>query len=267
MFEQFLDSKMMYSSAIYPGKEASLEVASEYKLALIAEKLAIQAGDHILEIGSGWGGMAIYLASHFDCHVTTTTISQAQFDEARRRIDAAGLSDRITLLLRDYRDLVGQYDKIVSIEMIEAVGLDFLPTYFKQCSSLLKPNGLMVLQSITIADQRYDYAAKHVDFIQRYIFPGGALPSAARILECMRDHTAMQLRGVQDIGLDYAQTLHDWRLRFFQNWPAIHQLGYDERFKRLWHYYLCYCEGGFLERAISCAHFVFHKPEFSSSPS
>ncbi len=260
MFEQFLDPMMMYSSAIYPHAQASLNEAAEFKLRTVAEKLAIEPGDRILEIGSGWGGMAIYLATHYGCHVTTTTISQAQFDEASRRIAAAGLQDRITLLLKDYRDLTGQYDKLVSIEMIEAVGLDFLPTYFSACSRLLKDNGVMLIQSITIADQRYAYAAKHVDFIQRYIFPGGALPSSTRILECMRDCTDLQLRHLHDIGLDYARTLRDWRDRFFANWPTIHKLGYDERFYRLWHYYLCYCEGGFLERTISCGQYLFHKP-------
>lgn len=265
MFAHFLDPRMMYSSAIYPNQQSTLSEAADYKLKLIGDKLDLKPTDHVVEIGSGWGGLAIYLAQNYGCKVTTTTISQAQYDEARRRIDAAGLSGQISLLLNDYRDLDGQYDKLVSVEMIEAVGLAYLPDYFKTCSRLLKPEGVMLLQSITIADQRYDYAAKHVDFIQRYIFPGGALPSSTRIAECMRDYTDLQLRHVQDIGLHYAKTLQHWRDNFHHQWSSIQSLGYDERFRRLWHYYLCYCEGGFLERSISCGHYLFHKPRATAA--
>lgn len=260
MFKLWLDPLMMYSSAIYPHTNASLEQAAEYKLRRIAEKLKIKATDQVLEIGTGWGGLSIFLARNYGCHVTTTTISREQYDEAKARIEALGFQDKITLLLQDYRELQGQFDKLVSIEMIEAVGLKYLPEYFRKCSSLLKPDGAFLLQSITIADQRYDYAASNVDFIQKYIFPGGALPSNSRIAECLRDDTDMMLMHHEDIGQHYARTLRDWRQRFLSNKEAILAQGYDQRFLRMWEYYLCYCEGGFLERTISCAQLLMHKP-------
>lgn len=260
MFAQFLDPRMMYSSAIYPDANADLDTAATYKLQRIGEKLRLNQHDHLLEIGTGWGGLAIYMAQQYGCRVTTATISQQQYALACARVKAAGLQDRISILLCDYRDLEGQYDKLVSIEMIEAVGLDFLPEYFAKCSHLLKPDGAFLLQSITIADQRYAYAAKHVDFIQKHIFPGGALPSTTRISECMRDFTDMQLRHIEDIGLHYAKTLGDWRHRFNERLHIIEQQGYDERFIRMWNFYLHYCAGGFLERTISCGQYLFHKP-------
>ena len=264
MFRLWLDPLMMYSSAIYPDATATLDVAAEYKLKRVAEKLHIKPEDHVLEIGTGWGGLSIYLAQHYGCRVTTTTISKQQHDEAKKRVEALGLEDKIELLLVDYRELTGQYDKIVSIEMIEAVGLAYLPTYFEQCSHLLKDNGAFLLQSITIADQRYDYAARHVDFIQTYIFPGGALPSNTRIAECVRDHTDMLMVQLEDIGFHYAQTLADWRRRFHAHKQEILAQGYDETFLRLWHYYLSYCEGAFMERATSCAQILLHKKQCSN---
>ncbi|MFN4289966.1 MAG: class I SAM-dependent methyltransferase [Permianibacter sp.] len=260
MFQLWLDPLMMYSSAIYPSPDSTLDTAARHKLQRIGEKLQLGPNDHLLEIGTGWGGLSVYLAQTFGCKVTTTTISKEQHALARERIDAAGLGDRIELLLEDYRDLNGQYDKLVSVEMIEAVGLQYLPQYFRKCSSLLKANGAFLLQSITIADQRYDYAAKNVDFIQRYIFPGGALPSNTRIGECLRDATDLRLVHHEDIGLHYARTLKDWRDRFHHKLNDIRALGYDERFIRMWEYYLCYCEGGFRERVISCAQMLMHKP-------
>ncbi len=265
MFKLWLDPLMMYSSAIYPDANSSLDEAAKHKLHRIGEKLQLSPSDHLLEIGTGWGGLSVYLAQTFGCKVTTTTISKEQHALARERIDAAGLGDRIELLLEDYRDLKGQYDKLVSVEMIEAVGLQYLPQYFHKCSSLLKANGAFLLQSITIADQRYDYAAKNVDFIQRYIFPGGALPSNTRVAECLRDDTDMRLVHHEDIGLHYARTLKDWRDRFHYKLNDIRALGYDERFIRMWEYYLCYCEGGFRERVISCAHMLMHKPRCTAA--
>ena len=261
-FELFLDPTMMYSAAIYPTPESTLFEASVYKLDRICQKLELSPDDHLLEIGTGWGGMAIHAAQHYGCHVTTTTISQEQYDYAKARVLELGLQDKITLLLEDYRDLKGQYDKLVSIEMIEAVGHEFYDSYFTQCSQLLKPDGLMVIQAITIADQRYDYARKSVDFIQRYIFPGGCLPSNAVIAEKIARKTDMQIVAVEDITEHYADTLADWRERFHHEIETVKSQGFDDVFCRMWDYYLAYCEGGFRERAISTGQFVFAKPQY-----
>lgn len=260
MYESFLDPTMMYSAAIYPRAESSLEEASVYKLATICQKIDLQPTDHVIEIGTGWGGFAIYAARNYGCHVTTTTISDAQYEEAHRRVVQAGLSDKITLLRRDYRDLSGVYDKLVSIEMIEAVGHRFLPVFFKKCGELLKPDGKMLLQAITITDQKYKQYARTVDFIQRYIFPGGCLPSNTRMLQLISEKTDMVVRQIDDFGFDYARTLKDWRNRFDESFGSLRSKGYDEAFKRLWEYYLCYCEGGFLERSISVVHLVATRP-------
>lgn len=260
MFEQFLDPTMMYSSAIFPSERTTLEEASVAKLERVCEALRLRASDHLVEIGTGWGGMALHAARHHGCRVTTTTISQEQHDYAVRRIAEAGLSDRVTVLLRDYRDLEGSYDKLVSIEMIEAVGHRYLPVYFGTCSRLLKPGGLMLLQSILIPDQRYARALESVDFIQRYIFPGGFLPCPGEIMKQVGAQTDMQLVEVFDMTLDYARTLEAWRRRFAARSEAIRALGYGEDFLRLWDYYFSYCEGGFRERAISTAQFLFAKP-------
>jgi cyclopropane-fatty-acyl-phospholipid synthase len=260
MYEAFLDPTMMYSSAIYPRAESSLEEASAFKLATICKKIDLQPTDHVIEIGTGWGGFAIYAARNYGCHVTTTTISEAQYEEAHRRVVQAGLSDKITLLRSDYRDLSGVYDKLVSIEMIEAVGHRFLPAFFKKCGELLKPDGKMLLQAITITDQKYKQYAGTVDFIQRYIFPGGCLPSNTRMLQLISEKTDMVVRQIDDFGFDYARTLKDWRNRFDESFASLRNKGYDETFKRLWEYYLCYCEGGFLERSISVVHVVATRP-------
>lgn len=260
MYAAFLDPTMMYSAAIYPSAESTLEEASLYKLATICQKLDLQGSDRVIEIGTGWGGFAIYAARHYGCHVTTTTISDAQFEEATKRVEEAGLSDKITLLRRDYRDLTGEYDKLVSIEMIEAVGHRFLPAFFEKCGRLLKPDGKMLLQAITITDQKYKQYAGTVDFIQRYIFPGGCLPSNTRMLQLIAEKTDMVVRHLDDFGFDYARTLRDWRLRFNESFAGLRSKGYDETFKRLWEYYLCYCEGGFLERSISVVHVVASRP-------
>ncbi len=260
-FSLFLDPTMMYSAAFYPEKKASLEEASVFKLDRICQKLQLKETDHLLEIGTGWGGMAIHAAKHYGCQVTTTTISQEQYDFAKARVHAEGLQDKITLLLDDYRDLQGQYDKLVSIEMIEAVGHEYYDSYFSKCSELLKPEGLMVIQAITIADQRYDYARRSVDFIQRYIFPGGCLPSNQVIANKISAKTDMQIVGLEDITEHYAKTLADWRIRFHEARQEVVKLGFDDVFCRMWDFYLAYCEGGFKERAISTGQFVFAKPE------
>ncbi len=266
LFQLFLDPTMMYSSAVFPRPDASLEEASLHKLDLICRKLELQPDDHLLEIGTGWGGLALHAARNFGCRVTTTTISKNQFEFATARVRQAGLADRITILSEDYRDLTGTFDKLVSVEMIEAVGHRFLESYFRACSERLKPAGRMLLQGITIADRNYEQARHSVDFIQKYIFPGGALPSCAAILSAVGRVTDLQLTGLQDIGLDYARTLQIWRERFLDRVQDVRRLGYPDEFVRMWEWYLAYCEGGFLERAISAVQVVFDKPECRLRP-
>ena len=266
MFEQFLDPTMMYSAAQFLTADDTLEQAQLNKLQRICQKLDLKPADHLLEIGTGWGSMALYAAQHYGCKVTTTTLSKEQFDYTQTRIEALGLQEQVTLLLEDYRDLTGQYDKLVSIEMIEAVGHHFLPSYFKQCSQLLKPHGLMLLQAITIRDQRYEQAKSSVDFIQRYIFPGGALPSVQKMLEIVGKDTDMNLMHMEDFGLHYAKTLRLWHENFRRAHGRLTELGYDEYFLRLWEFYLCYCEGGFLERSIGTAQLLLAKPQAMPEP-
>ena len=260
MFELFLDDTMMYSCGIFEHPQATLQQASIEKLDRVCRKLELHPGDHLLEIGSGWGGLALHAARHYGCRVTTTTISREQYELARERVSQAGLDDRITVLCEDYRELSGEYDKLVSIEMIEAVGHAYFDTYFEKCSSLLKPDGLMLLQSITIAEQRYAVAKRSVDFIQRYIFPGGCLPSVAVISDAVARNTDMRLLHLEDIGPHYATTLKHWRKRFMAKLDAVRELGYPEEFIRMSEYYLCYCEGGFRERAIGTAQVLLGKP-------
>jgi cyclopropane-fatty-acyl-phospholipid synthase len=260
MYQTFLDPAMMYSAAIFPHENSTLEEAAIHKLDVICQLLHLGHGDQVIEIGTGWGGFAIHAASCYGCHVTTTTISDAQYDEAQRRIHALGLQDRVTLLKTDYRELTGQYDKLVSIEMIEAVGHHYLPTFMKTCESLLKPDGIMLIQAITIKDQLYRSYLKNVDFIQRHIFPGGCLPATHHLLRVLTDHTGMAVRKLTDFGFDYAKTLNLWRQRFTAASGTLSRLGYDRRFRRLWEFYLCYCEGGFLERSISVIHLVATMP-------
>ena len=262
LFQLFLDPTMMYSSAMFDEDTPTLQAASERKLQVICDKLQLQPTDHVIEIGTGWGGFAIYAAKHYGCHITTTTISEQQYQLAQARISEAGLQDQITLLKKDYRHLQGQYDKLVSIEMIEAVGHQFYDTYFKQVSHLLKPDGLALIQAITIADQRYDSAIRSVDFIQRYIFPGSNIPSNTAMLTSMTRASDLRLIDLQDIGLHYATTLRLWRENFFANIEAVRQLGYSEAFVRMWDFYLSYCEGGFAECALGDVHLVLAKPGF-----
>jgi cyclopropane-fatty-acyl-phospholipid synthase len=259
LYSRFLDPEMMYSSAIYPQEDASLAQAQLHKLSTICQRLELKASDHLLEIGTGWGGLAIYAAQEYGCKVTTTTISDAQHAYAKSRIEQLGLGDKITLLKRDYRELTGEYDKLVSIEMIEAVGFEYLPSFFKQCNQRLKPGGKLLIQSITIADQRFDYYKRSVDFIQRYIFPGGFLPSITVLAQNLTQHTELVTESIDDIGLDYAKTLAHWRDAFLNSWSELTEFGYDEQFKRLWLYYFAYCEGAFLERSTSTVHMVARK--------
>lgn len=260
LYRAFLDPAMQYSSAVYPDASATLAEAQQYKLKRLCDSLELTADDHLLEIGTGWGGMAVYAAKHYGCRVTTTTISEEQYRYTQELIAQENLGDKITLLKRDYRDLEGTFDKLVSVEMIEAVGRKYMPTFFKTCSRLLKPEGKMALQAITIADQRMKSYANSVDFIQKYIFPGGFLPSLTMMSEMFTKHTDMVMRKVEDIGFDYARTLADWRDQFNQAHPSLIAHGYDERFGRMWNYYLCYCEGGFLERTVSAVQLVATKP-------
>ena len=265
-FRLFLDPTMMYSSAVFERADMTLEQASIAKLDRICRKLDLKPGDHVMEIGSGWGGFALYAAGRYGCRVTTTTISRRQYEFVRERIAAAGLADRVTLLMEDYRDLSGQYDKLVSIEMIEAVGHHYYDAYFRQCSDLLKPDGMMLLQAITIADQRFDAARKAVDFIQRYIFPGSCIPSIAVMCDSVARVTDLKLFHLEDIGPHYAATLACWRENMFVNLDRIKALGYTDEFVRMWEFYLCYCEGGFAERAIGDVQMLLVKADARPEP-
>lgn len=260
LFETFLDPTMMYSSAVYPTEESDLDEAAVFKLDLICRKLDLQPGDHVVEIGTGWGGFAIHAARHYGCRVTTTTISQEQLAYARDRVKSLGLEDRVELLFQDYRDLEGQYDKLVSIEMIEAVGPQFLRGYFEKISSLLKPDGLALIQAITMPEQRYHRALKNVDFIQRFIFPGSFIPSFGAMLEAVREGTDLVLTHAEDIGFHYARTLRDWRTRFQAEESKLTAMGYDLPFQRLWDFYFAYCEAGFAERSIGDNQLLLAKP-------
>lgn len=262
LYRHFLDEEMLYSSGIYESEDSSLERAQCAKMDRLCRQLKLKPGDNLLEIGTGWGGLAVHAAKHYGCNVTTTTISNEQYQWAKARVEQEGLSDKITLLKQDYRDLRGSYDKLVSVEMIEAVGKEYLQTFVEKCQSLLKPEGLMAIQVITIADQRYDQYSKNVDFIQKHIFPGGFLPSVNVLLSHMTQFTDFVVRDLKDIGLDYAQTLADWHQRFNDNEQALRSFGYDDKFMRLWRYYFCYCEGGFRERTISTVQLLLSRPQW-----
>lgn len=259
-FQLFLDKHLMYSSAIYTEQANSLELASELKLKTVCDKLQLNSHDHLLEIGTGWGGLAIYAATHYGCQVTTTTISEQQYQFAAKKVKQLGLEDKITLLKEDYRDLTGQYDKLVSIEMIEAVGHHYLDTYMTQCNALLKDDGLALIQAITIEDHRYDQALSSVDFIKRYIFPGSFIPSVSAIVGSIKNTGNFRLINLEDFGESYAKTLHDWRIAFMDNLELVRKQGFSESFIKMWEFYLCYCEGGFIEKAISDVHLLMAKP-------
>lgn len=259
LFALFLDPTMTYSSAVFARPEMSLEQAQAEKYDRLCKGLRLSAEHHLLEIGTGWGGMAMHAARHYGCRVTTTTISENQFELARQRIEQAGLSDRIRVLKQDYRDLQGCFDAVVSVEMIEAVGLENLPTYFDRLTRLVKPGGRVALQAITIDDREYEAARHRVDFIQRYIFPGGALPSVSIMTDLGARQNALRLVELRDYAADYAQTLREWRRRFEARLDDVRALGFDDAFIRMWRYYLCYCEGGFEEKTIGLAHVIYER--------
>lgn len=264
-YSLWLDERMMYSGAYFAAPNATLDEAATEKLDRICRKLELTSNDSVIEIGSGWGGFAIYAAERYGCHVTTTTISQQQFDLASQRIASAGLQDRITLLADDYRDLEGSFDKLVSIEMIEAVGHQFHNTFFQKCCDLLKPDGMMLLQAITIADQQYEQYKNGVDFIRRYIFPGGCLTSVTDMCRAVTEKTDMRLIDLEDIGPHYATTLRHWRDRFFAQIDKVRELGYSDEFIRMWEYYLCYCESAFTERATGTVQMLMMRPDARST--
>ena len=268
-FSLFLDPTMAYSSGIFKNESDTLHDASLNKFQHICERLQLQPEDHLLEIGTGWGGLAIHAAKHFGCRVTTTTISHEQYMHACDWVKQEGLEEKITLLEKDYRELDGsaqQYDKLVSVEMIEAVGAKYYDEYFQTCSSLVKPHGLMLIQAITISDQRFEQSVNSIDFIKRYIFPGGQLPSNAVIADKIATQTDLQLIGLEDITHDYAKTLAAWRERFWDRIDDVRRLGTDDIFIRMWNYYLCFCEGGFRERVIHTGQFLMAKPGFRELP-
>ncbi|OHU85421.1 MULTISPECIES: SAM-dependent methyltransferase [Pseudoalteromonas] len=265
LYSSFLSEEMLYSSAIYPNKTSTLEQAQQHKLETICTQLDLKPGEQVIEIGTGWGAFAIFAAQKYGCHVTTTTISEEQFTYVSEKIKELGLESRITLLKQDYRELQGRFDKLVSIEMIEAVGHEYLAGFFAKCDALLKDNGAMLIQAITIACQRYPHYLKKSDFIQQYIFPGGCLPSITELNKQLCNNTNMVVHSISDIGLHYARTLHDWYRRFKQSWPTLDHSKFDQRFYRLWEFYLCYCEGAFKQRATSTVHLVARKPNYVSS--
>ena len=258
-FALFLDETMMYSCAYFDSDESSLQEASLSKIERICRKLDLGPEDHLLEIGTGWGGFAVHAASRHGCRVTTTTVSEEQYRLARERVRERGLEDRVTVLLRDYRDLEGRYDKLVSIEMIEAVGYEFLDGYFRKCDELLKPGGRMVLQAITIADELLDQARNSVDFIKRHIFPGSALPAVGQMRRIVEDATRLQWIEREDLTAHYARTLRIWRERFLRRLDDVRALGYSERFIRMWEFYLSYCEAGFLEGRIGNSQIILER--------
>lgn len=260
LFALFLDQHGMYSSATFYRPDMSLEQASAAKLERICQKLELQPQDHVLEIGTGWGGFAAYAATHYGCRITTTTISREQFQAARQRVAAAGVADRVNVVMQDYRDLEGSYDKLVSIEMIEAVGHHYLDAYLQQCAALLKPQGLALIQGITIEDRYYRQALNRVSFIQRYIFPGSFIPSIGAIVASAAEHTDLRLINLEEQGESYALTLNHWRQRFMAVLDQVRAQGYDEAFIRMWEFYLCYSESGFREKSISCVQFLWAKP-------
>jgi len=264
-FSLFLSKDLMYSSALFEDGD-TLEAASQRKLARICEQLQLKPTDHVLEIGTGWGGFALYAARHIGCRVTTTTISVEQHALASQRLEAAGLHDRVTLLLKDYRDLDGQYDKLVSIEMIEAIGAQYLQTYFATLTRMLKPEGLALLQAITIEDERYQQARRSVDYVKRFVFPGSFIPSLNAMLAAKTRSSDLQLIGQMDFGHSYALTLRAWRERFLAQLPAVRAQGFDEDFIRLWEFYLAYCEGGFLERSIGVSQLLLARPGYRPPP-
>jgi len=265
-YSLFLDKTMTYSCGIFESELTSLEEASLAKYERICRKLQLGSQDHVVEIGGGWGGFAMFAAENFGCHVTTTTISDNQYEYAINMISRKGLSRNVNILKKDYRDISGRFDKLVSIEMIEAVGHQFMEIFFKTCSSLLKPNGAMALQTITITDQQYHQHIHDVDFIKRYIFPGSCLTAVTNICDVVTKSTDLRLIHLEDITPHYARTLRCWRERFFEKIDEVRKMGFPENFVRMWEYYLCYCEGAFRERYIGDVQMIFSKPLYRQVP-
>jgi cyclopropane-fatty-acyl-phospholipid synthase len=266
LFELMLDPTMMYSCAVFERPGMTLEEASVAKLERVCERLDIGPGDHVLEIGTGWGGFAVYAAGTRGCRVTTTTISREQHDYAVETVRRAGLEHLVTVLLDDYRDLTGSYDKLVSIEMIEAVGWRQFGTFFERCSRLLAPDGLMLLQAITIDDRAYEVEKAGASFANTYVFPDGCLPSLEVIFRCVARRTDMQALALEDLTPHYVETLRRWRENFHSDLARVEELGYDERFQRMWTLYLSYCEAGFAERRIGDVQLLLAKPRARSAP-
>jgi cyclopropane-fatty-acyl-phospholipid synthase len=259
-YKLFLDETLTYSCNIFECQDSTLKEASLAKYHRICQKLDLSSQDHVIEIGSGWGAFAIYAAQNYGCRITTTTISAAQHDLAKERIDEAGVAHRVELLLEDYRDLKGKYDKLVSIEMIEAVGHQYFNTFFRSCSNLLKENGMMLLQAITMTDQVFERHKRNVDFIKRYIFPGSCIPSITALSRSIARASDLKLVHLEDITPHYARTLRTWRERFFANIDKVRDLGLPETFIRMWDYYLSYCEAGFAERYLGDVQMLLTKP-------
>ena len=260
LYELFLDEKMMYSSAYFRHENESLASAATYKLKIICDKLALSPDDHVIEIGTGWGGFAIYAAQNYGCKVTTTTISDEQYNHATNKVKDLQLEDKVTVLKQDYRNLSGSYDKLVSIEMIESVGHQYLDNYFRKCSSLLKADGAMLLQSITMSDYLFKRYINSTDFIRKYVFPGGCLTSMNAMLGSTSKHTDLTLYHSESFAQSYATTLKYWYQNFIQNKDKVIELGYSSTFMRLWEYYMKYCQAGFEHRVIDVHHLVFKKP-------
>jgi cyclopropane-fatty-acyl-phospholipid synthase len=266
LFERMLDPTMSYSCAVFEHEGMTLEQASVAKLELVCQKLDLARDDHVLEIGTGWGGFAVHAALTRGCRVTTTTLSREQHDYAVEQIRQAGLADRVTVLMEDYRDLRGSYDKLVSIEMIEAVGWRHTGKFFAKCAELLTPHGSMLLQAITIDDRAYQVEKASRSFINEYIFPGGCLPSLEIIARNLARRTDMQTVALEDLTGHYVETLRRWRHQFDANAGELARLGYDEHFRRLWTLYLCYCEAGFAERRICDVQLLLAKPQAMVAP-
>lgn len=260
-YQLFLDETMNYSSGVFEYPADTMQDASIAKMARVCRNLNLQPEDHLVEIGTGWGGLAIYAAENYGCRVTTTTISREQYNLAVERVQYAGLTDQVLVLLCDYRDLQGKYDKLVSIEMIEAVGHQYFDTFFQKCSDLLRDDGMMLLQSIVIKDQRFKEYVRSVDFIRKYIFPGGCLPSVTAMLQSTTSVTDMRLLQLEDIAPHYAQTLRCWRQQFNNRLDQVRDLGYSESFIRMWNYYFCYCEAAFEERQCNTVQMLLAKPK------
>ena len=265
-FRLFLDESLTYSAAIFERPESTLFEASMAKIDRLCRKLDLRPGHHLLEIGTGWGSLAIHAARRYGCRVTTTTISREQYEVARERIAAAGLGDRIRLLLEDYRQIEGRFDKLVSVEMIEAVGHEYLGEYFRVCSRLLTPAGTMAIQAIVMAEHRYGQYLRTPDFIQRHVFPGSHIPAVSALMNATAQGTDLTPMHLEDITPHYARTLREWRRNFQGNLDAVRALGYPDRFLRLWDYYLCYCEAGFEERNVLDIQLVLGRSRVDRAP-